>query len=193
MIALAKHLLSVLAHKWWVMVIGLHLGVPVWRLIVHDLSKLRPSEARAYAIRFHSGTDGDLFPAEVAIAFRGHVVNNDHHHEYWSIGLESPAEMPMPAVLEMVADWLAASRRENYDWPMSPGLWGWFRRSWPSIAPTMHPKTVLKVEAAVAKYFDCSSACFACNGRNISFYEPIGSPCYEMPCPVCVHVGRGEF
>lgn len=34
----------ILKHKWFVLLAGLEVGVPLWRLIIHDWSKFTPAE-----------------------------------------------------------------------------------------------------------------------------------------------------
>jgi hypothetical protein len=39
-----RYLRYLCRHKWFVAVAGLHLGVGLWRLLIHDYSKFFPSE-----------------------------------------------------------------------------------------------------------------------------------------------------
>lgn len=54
MIKHIKYLVYLLKHKWFVLIAGLKIGVPLWRLLVHDLSKFRPSEWFPYTEFFYS-------------------------------------------------------------------------------------------------------------------------------------------
>lgn len=61
--ALAPHLAYlryVLRHKWFVFRAGVRLGVPLWRLVVHDLSKFSPAEWGAYVRNFYGAAAQDV-------------------------------------------------------------------------------------------------------------------------------------
>jgi hypothetical protein len=49
-------------------------------------------------------------------AWRHHVCHNDHHWEHW-VTPNGPLPMPANAILEMVADWLSASKVYDGLWP----------------------------------------------------------------------------
>lgn len=100
-------------HKWFILVAGLRLGVPLWLLIIHDLSKLLPVELPAYARRYH-GDAGD--PTGYAYAFLHHQNHNPHHWECWVDQDGHPLPMPDRYVREMVADWLGAQRSKHGNW-----------------------------------------------------------------------------
>lgn len=111
-------------HKWYVFLAGAQLGVPVWRLIVHDWSKFSPSELPAYGQEFFGFGGGEAFSR----AWVHHQNHNPHHWEYWitrsdhRIGVSGdannavPLEMPETYVREMVADWCGASRTYTGGW-----------------------------------------------------------------------------
>lgn len=48
----------VVRHKWFVFYAGLKIKAPLWRLVIHDWSKLTPAEWFPYVLRFygHEGT-----------------------------------------------------------------------------------------------------------------------------------------
>jgi hypothetical protein len=101
-----RYLCYVLRHKFYVWQYGRRLGVSWRRLLLHDLSKFRPSEWFAYVERFH----GPQPPSPATLerfraAWRLHATFNDHHPECW-LGASGP--MPEECVREMVADWCAA-------------------------------------------------------------------------------------
>jgi hypothetical protein len=109
-----SYLVNLLRHKWFVLVAGLSLGVPLWRLLKHDWTKFLPSEFMAYARHFHgSPPSPDL---DFDLAWLKHKNRNDHHWEYWT-GPDGTLRMSEGAVLEMVADWLAAGRTYEGRWP----------------------------------------------------------------------------
>jgi hypothetical protein len=106
-------------HKWFVFVAGLKTGVPLWRLIRHDWSKLLPSEWFPYADFFYvqDPTTKERRYQAFREAWRKHIHRNDHHWEYW-VSVEQLEQrvtltanpMPLVAVREMVADWAGAGR-----------------------------------------------------------------------------------
>jgi hypothetical protein len=112
----------------------------VCRLLVHDLSKLWPSEFMAYMLYFKTTirseeglrligefTLAELAPRGAAIgdyfsvAWLKHQRRNRHHWEWWVLydrdypeGLCIP--MPMVDLLEMLADWAGAGRAISGRW-----------------------------------------------------------------------------
>lgn len=123
-----KYLKVVLTHKWYVFVYGRQLGVPLWRLIIHDWTKFTPAEWPAYVDRFASGRAGKEDKSGDTFAFGQawlhHWMHNPHHWEFWCHQIQEldphqiafrveqiePIEMPETYVREMVADWKAANK-----------------------------------------------------------------------------------
>lgn len=130
-----RYLRYVLLHKWRVLRAGLPLGVPLWQLLVHDMSKFSSEEWGPYARWFYTrAPDGrtwyevykearDLHPgcmsepwqtarnlkADFDGAWVHHQRYNDHHWESWK-------RQPMPDryAREMVADWTAAGMDKGF-------------------------------------------------------------------------------
>lgn len=158
--ALAKYLWYVVRHKFWVGVAGMRmirLGLVswrhflpfVWRLMVHDVSKLRPSELFSYAAYFYTKVEsvecgraralfglpelappGTMIKDHFNVSWLKHQRRNDHHWQYWLLkeddgGDALPLSMPVPAVLEMVADWLGAGRAITGKWDAQ----GWYAKN----------------------------------------------------------------
>jgi hypothetical protein len=104
----------VLIHKWRVLYRGVWYRVPLWRLLIHDLSKFRPSEFRAY-VRYQTA-NGYAYRCghdwRYDVAMNHHHKRNPHHWQYWvhiaEDGTVEPLPMPDIYVREMVADWDAA-------------------------------------------------------------------------------------
>lgn len=138
-----KYLLLTIAHKWFVLLAGLRVGVPLWRLLIHDWSKFTPAELPHYQRQFF-GDKGD--PDGFERAWKHHVEHNPHHWEHWvthppghPVNLPGiPQEMPPWAAREMVADWLAACRTYDKKWP-TKGEWDWLHKNWRRI--NLHPVT----------------------------------------------------
>lgn len=131
---------TVMIHKWYVLVYGRRLRVPIWRLLTHDLSKLGWRELPAYA-RQHNGDGNDA--VGYAAALNHHENVNAHHWAHWipRSGRRLGQPLPMPAcyVREMVADWLAATRTYDGAKPTSVEDWTWLQRSFKSLP--LHPQT----------------------------------------------------
>ncbi len=123
-----QYLRYVLLHKWFVLVAGLRLGVPLWRLILHDWTKFLPCEwrpyvhffyfagmsrARAAALNYEYSIDAETELC-FEMAWNHHQKRNDHHFQYWvRIGDDgSLLILAMPDVCrrEMLADWRGAGR-----------------------------------------------------------------------------------
>lgn len=111
-----RFLRYMLRHRWYMLLECLKVGL-VWRGLVHDLSKFRPSEFFAYAQHyFGEGDDpfGETFPP----CWLLHLRRNDHHWQWWvNVTLDGRAEVfPMsPAARqEMLCDWKAAGRAKGH-------------------------------------------------------------------------------
>jgi hypothetical protein len=144
----------VLRHKWFVLLAGLPLRVPLRQLIVHDWSKFTPLEWFGYARFFYGphagaarGPQDVQAPADVRAAFDrawlAHLHRNPHHWQYWVLRLDDGGErcLPMPDRYrrEMLADWRGAGRALGFtDTP------AWYLRNREHIA--LHPETRAWVE-----------------------------------------------
>lgn len=144
-----KHLhnLSYLArHKWFVFLAGIKLNVPILALIVHDCSKLLPSEWFPYTNyfwQFNQNRIGKLVSgdstgayfhdpgSDVAFdtAWLKHIHRNPHHWQHWILredeGATKILDMPYRYVLEMVADWMGAGRAQTGKWGVSE----WYQKN----------------------------------------------------------------
>jgi len=108
-----KYLSYIICHKWFVFVECCKLGI-VWRGIVHDLSKFRPSEFFPYVNYFYGkNKDENAFDK----AWNYHQKKNKHHHQYWVLredsGTVKVIEMPSKYWKEMVADWIGAGKAQG--------------------------------------------------------------------------------
>jgi len=157
-----QYLKYVLRHKWFVFLAGIGLGVPIWRLIIHDWDKFLPSMWFAYA-RFFYNADGSLKqkrdktgyykPKDTGSVAFDHAVawhcnRNDHHWQYWVSGDEvtliegrDPEVKPMNevSIREMIADWKGAGRAQG-----TPDTVAWYRANRDKMI--LHPETRFKVE-----------------------------------------------
>jgi hypothetical protein len=145
-----QYLSYVLWHKWYVLVAGIWLGVPLRQLLVHDWTKFTPTEWSPYVRRFYGpkppalGATGYSHQPGDDLAFdrawEHHWRHNPHHWQYWAN--ERPEPLPMPEVYarEMVADWYGAGMAQG-----KPDIRGWYEAT--KASRTLHPHTQALVEA----------------------------------------------
>lgn len=153
----------VIKHKYFVMLECWKYGL-IWRGIIHDMSKFRPSEFIPYAkffygkdkplrdsIRDESGyykpynTGCDAFDR----AWTRHCRRNSHHFQYWAMCRDGddiegkgvfPVEFPNKDVIEMVCDWYGASRAQK----ATKGVDFWYKKNKNKLV--LHPNTRKEVE-----------------------------------------------
>jgi len=133
---------TVLVHKWYVLVAGRRLRAPLWRLLVHDLSKFTPLEFYDYAEQFYGDRQNIMGFLQ---AWLHHQNTNPHHWQWWVLrqeeaypGNTEALPMPLSYVREMVADWFAASKAYNGKWP-NPNDYTWYKAHRPKMH--LHPIT----------------------------------------------------
>lgn len=106
----------IVRHKYFVFVAGRKTGASLWRLLIHDWTKLLPSEWGPYAEHFYSKGAQKEFDR----AWLRHIHRNDHHWEHWVLREDSGTvkclEMDEAAWREMVADWMSAGRTIHGRW-----------------------------------------------------------------------------
>lgn len=93
-----QYLNYVLRHKWFVFLAGIKIGASLWRLLLHDLSKFRPSEWSAYVNYFY-GDKTDLETDRKAAFDRAwlyHQRRNPHHWQYWVLMEDNPGGTHRP-------------------------------------------------------------------------------------------------
>lgn len=120
---------SLREHIAYVYEAGLKIGVPKAQLSIHDDSKWTEFEFPGYARHFKGGGA----PDEFAVAWLHHIHFNPHHWQHWifsdgytpkNSGVENGlVEMPFHFILEMIADWMGASRAYTGSWDMKDWLW----------------------------------------------------------------------
>ena len=118
-----KYLKYVFKHKWYVFLECCKYGI-IWRGVVHDLSKLLPSEFFSYARWFYDRPDEKLDQDKFKAAKRAyefswlwHLKRNKHHWQWFILGFRDGKldvfEIPMKYRREMLADWRGVSRALN--------------------------------------------------------------------------------
>lgn len=121
---------SLKLHITYVREAGRLIGVPEQQLAVHDDSKWTLDEFPGYAMHFQGGGAPDAF----ASAWLHHIHYNPHHWNHWLFAdgytpkgskVENGiVEMPVNFALEMIADWMGASRAYTGSWDMTEWLHG---------------------------------------------------------------------
>jgi len=75
-----KYVWLTIKHKYFVLRSGLRIGVPIYLLIAHDLSKFSIKEVSHYGRQFY----GDMSDSQGFMrAWLHHQNTNPHHWEYW--------------------------------------------------------------------------------------------------------------
>ena len=145
----------VIQHKWFVFIECCRLGV-IYRGVVHDLSKLRPSEWFPYVHSFYNPDgskrnvrdetgyyDPTKMGAEFDRAWLFHQHRNPHHWQYWLLTQDKNKnkEMPMPDTYrkEMLADWRGAGKAQG-----KPNTYKWYLANKDKMK--LHPETRAWIE-----------------------------------------------
>lgn len=160
MIYHVKYLKILLEHKWLVFKAAVKLGIP-WRGVVHDLSKLRPSEwnprvkvLREYyrmrhALEVIPEFDPDKFTEDMQFCWLKHYRRNKHHWQWWVTILDSGRLKVFPMTdkyrKEMLADWIAVSKR-----PDRKDIVPWYEENRNNMI--LHPETRQWLEKILEKY-----------------------------------------
>lgn len=144
-----RNFLKVLQHKWFVIVAGVRVGgIPLWRLLIHDMSKFSRAEFGPYARKFLIEESTPEIEMAFAQAWLHHENKNPHHWGYWIArsGKFTGQALPMPRAYarEMVADWWAAGRAYSKSWDMH----NWLVKSVPGF--NLHPETLRSVYQALS-------------------------------------------
>lgn len=138
----------VIRHKWFVLVAMKRIKGSLWRALVHDLSKCRPSEWKAYVTTFYApdGSGHYKESLDFSYAWNFHQKRNPHHWQFWLLkpdGAGNATALPMPYkyVLEMVADWMGAGKAKTGKWN---DVHDWYEKEKDSIV--LHHFTKIAVE-----------------------------------------------
>jgi hypothetical protein len=170
MTAHLRYLSYVIRHKWFVLVAGIKVGAPLWRLLVHDWSKFLPREWFAYARYFYGSPpsrnpmydSSEFYEMDMRdwkrrasdaldVAWLHHQKANAHHWQYWVLMEDNPSAgeryralpMPMPLVREMVADWMGAGRALTGRWEVCE----WYAKNAANMV--LHPSTRARAEMLI--------------------------------------------
>jgi hypothetical protein len=112
-----KYLRYILLHKWYVMVECFKVGL-YWRGLKHDISKFLPSEFFLY-LDFFYGKYPFVKNPDFDFAWLLHQKRNDHHWQWWILYQDENDTEVIPmsygARLEMICDWIGASKAQGKD------------------------------------------------------------------------------
>lgn len=82
-----SYLWYILKHKYYVLLEGLKLNVPLWILILHDWDKFLPDEFIPYARATRDKDGKDIFVGKSDLswsrAVKLHFSRNKHHWQWW--------------------------------------------------------------------------------------------------------------
>lgn len=80
-----QYLKYVLRHKWFVLLAGIDLGVPIWILILHDWDKFLPDEWLPYARCFYAPDGTKQYKPDDTFtkAWMLHQHRNKHHWQWY--------------------------------------------------------------------------------------------------------------
>lgn len=166
-----KYLRYLVRHKWFVMVASAKIGAPIWRALVHDMSKFLPSEWFPYAQSFYGGPfppyssfsagqkcEFDCWSVSEEgvdqafdLAWLKHQRRNPHHWQAWILREDcgSIKTLPMPEkfLLEMIADWAGAGKAITGRWDVCE----WYKRNKLNIV--LHHDSSRRVEQILQEEF----------------------------------------
>ena len=128
---LLKHLRYLASHKWYAFRELWRAGHP-WLAIVHDWTKLLPSEFIDYSRHYYGA---EYTETAYQKAWNLHKRRNKHHWQYW-VGEDGiPSEIPKIYLVEMVCDWTAAGKSK----PDGIGTKAWYEKFGHKMV--LHPKS----------------------------------------------------
>jgi len=143
-----KYIFAVLRHKWWVFKESCKLGIPI-RGILHDFDKFMPSQyyPRVRAFKKYNTRPPDLKKQnwspdheddEMKLCWLRHYHKNPHHWQWWVTFIDDGNIKVFPMTdcyrREMLADWIAVSRR-----PDRQDIIPWYQQNKDNII--LHPET----------------------------------------------------
>lgn len=142
-----RYFWATVRHKWFVLLASFKTGLPLWQAIIHDLSKFSRAELPHYDRQFF-GDKGD--PKGFARAWLHHQNCNPHHWEYWitrsdhshggSRAEDGCLQMPSIYIVEMVTDWLGASRAYTRSWDMTE----WLEKNLPNMKLHSNTRVIMQ-------------------------------------------------
>lgn len=167
-----KYLKYIIIHKWFVFIGCLKIGIGnsffvplLYKGIIHDWSKLRPSEFFPYVNYFYgdkgkenseNAKDGYKSGSNYKfdMAWLLHQKRNKHHWQWWILPLDDGTgkflDIPDIYLFEMVADWYGAGRAITGREYVSP----WYMYNKEKIQMSTRSRNVLET---IIKNFDAKT------------------------------------
>lgn len=115
------YFMYIMKHKWHVFVGCCRVSL-YWRGIIHDMSKLRPSEFFPYAEHYFGEKRKGIYTTKdknFEFAWLLHQKRNKHHWQYWVLRKNSGGvilfDMPPAYRGEMLCDWYGAEKAKTGD------------------------------------------------------------------------------
>lgn len=136
-------------HRALVYDIGIKLGGDPCTLALHDISKYSAEELIPSAARWALGRDS----IEYQKAWLNHLSANPHHWRYWlynggnAEAKHGAAIIPTKYLIEMVADWMAASLRSGSSTPELSSKW--LEEEMPTISYHLQSSTLRELNTIV--------------------------------------------
>lgn len=152
-----KYLRYLVRHKIYVARECFKLGL-VWRGLVHDLSKFRPSEFMPYA-RYFYGKIKDDTKEKFDKAWLYHQKRNPHHWQFFILvhddgGPDTIMEMPEKYRKEMLADWVGAGKAQGKVSPINDPFFEcrvWYYKKKDNIKLGKNTRSYIEEALAVKK------------------------------------------
>lgn len=104
----------------------------LWLGLIHDLSKILPSEVIDYTHHFYTAENTE---SRFRKAWNLHKTRNKHHWQYWVDKDGFPQEMPKKYVVEMICDWDSCGKSK----PDGIGTKAWYKKFGHKMV--LHPKS----------------------------------------------------
>lgn len=143
------HFMTINKHKQKVTLLCFHCGL-YKQGILHDLSKYSPVEFCSgvkYYQGFRSPINKEKEVKGYSLGWLHHKGRNKHHWEYWldnsSSGVKA-IEMPIPYVVEMVCDRIAASKTYKKDQYTNTSALEYFINSYDHVLMHANTKALTK-------------------------------------------------
>lgn len=115
-----RYLRYVLRHKWFVLLAGLRVRAPLWRLLIHDWTKFLPCEWTPYVRKFYGAppalnpcyfspqwrqAEAEAWKARMEQGFDRawlhHQRANPHHWQYWLLMPDTAPAYPRYCITSM--------------------------------------------------------------------------------------------
>ncbi len=145
-----QYLKYVMRHKWFVLLAGLKLDVPLWTLLLHDWDKFLPDEWFAYRRRFSEDggyqeqIDKASLDPRYRMAWHLHQKRNKHHWQWWLTPREDGLFRLLPMSDKYRREMLADMRGTGRASTGGDNILEWYQSNKDKMQ--LHPDTRLWIE-----------------------------------------------